>query len=188
MSRVDVRTVVPVDVPMNNRASTHPDELEQGAFNVWRNSLPAPVHLSRCSGCPRELDLELSGRRPDNAVADGQTIQFPRAVYTSLHLVGAGERAVDDTGWLCDGSQFVAGLRIQVADLWEGSSRWPGTHLAYRSETVHYPHHVQAHLGLTLWHQRIVAPNVAIDAFTLPINPAIHLFAAFLDVDGETRR
>lgn len=170
--------LVPLGGLVNNQGSTRESALTDGQLNVWRNSLPAG-RIDTCDDCGLDLQIVLPGQGPDNVVALGQVIPFPRGHYRELHVIGAGERAVDETILLCDGHAPVSRLSLSMPDLWEGQPRREA-HLAHRSLTVHYPHHVQVDLSLTLWHHQIALPNQPADRIVLPHNLALHIFAVRL--------
>ncbi|MFJ4670416.1 hypothetical protein [Kitasatospora purpeofusca] len=166
---------------MNNQAATTPANLADGRLNVWRNSLPAqdaPLELL-VDGVPLRT-ARLDGTGPDNVRCAGQRIEVPERRWDWLYLIGCGERRVRDvlTWHFSDGT--VDRDHLALSDLWEGRSDF-GEELALRTDVIHYPHHVQERIGITLWCQRVpVTSRKPLTAMSLPRNPAVHLFALTL--------
>lgn len=168
----------------NNRAFTTTETLTDGAFNVWRNSLPAPREsINDCMSCSLSFTVQHSGLRSDNVQTLGQTVRLPsipRARGAHIHFLGASERASRGTVLMVDSSGRREIGTLVLPDLWEGMAR--GTaHLAYRSSSVHYPHHVQNRIGLTLWHHALYFAAPDLDHLILPRNPAMHIFAMAIE-------
>ena len=166
---------------LNNQAATTPDNLADGRLNVWRNSIPAqgqPLEIV-VDGVPLR-SARLDGHGPDNVLCDGQKIDVPQRRWDWLYVIGCGERRVRDviTWQFSDGS--VDRDHLALSDLWEGQSDH-GEQLALRTDVIHYPHHVQERIGITLWCQRVpITSRKPLSAMSLPTNPAIHLFAMTL--------
>ncbi|GAB3886093.1 hypothetical protein GCM10029964_049820 [Kibdelosporangium lantanae] len=53
-----------------------------------------------------------------------------------------------------------------------------GEQLAFGTQAMHYPHHVQHDLGGQVWLTRVPVPRrTPLTALRLPDNPAVHVFA-----------
>ncbi len=185
-----VHTMLALEPLLNNQAATRPDNLADGRLNVWRNSLPAqPEPLETVvDGVPLR-STRLDGHGPDNLVCAGQRIEVPERRWDWLYVIGCGERRVRDvlTWHFSDGS--VSQDQVELSDLWEGKSDY-GEELALRTDVIHYPHHVQERIGITLWCQRVpITRRQPLRAIVLPDNPAVHLFAMTLaGPDASTER
>ncbi|MFB9930506.1 hypothetical protein ACFORO_43485 [Amycolatopsis halotolerans] len=176
-----VHEMLPLEPFLNNQAATTPANLADGRLNVWRNSIPAqPGPLERVvDGVPLR-STPLDGNGPDNLVCSGQWIEVPQRRWDWLYVIGCGERRVRDyvTWHFADGS--ASRDRFELSDLWEGRSDY-GEEFALRTDTIHYPQHVQERIGITLWCQRVpVTRRQPLCALSLPENPAVHLFAMTL--------
>ncbi|MFD5141791.1 hypothetical protein [Streptomyces sp. NPDC058401] len=173
--------MLPLEPFLNNQAATTPDNLADGRLNVWRNSIPArPEPLETVvDGVPLR-SARLDGTAPDNVLCTGQRIEVPQRRWDWLYVIGCGERRVRDviTWHFADGS--VDRDHLALSDLWEGRSDH-GEELALRTDVIHYPHHVQERIGITLWSQRVpITARKPLSALSLPENPAVHLFAMTL--------
>jgi hypothetical protein len=178
---VTIHQMLVLDPFLNNQAATRPDNLADGRLNIWRNSLPAqsePLEIV-VDGVPLR-STRLDGHGPDNLVCSGQRIEVPERRWDWLYVIGCGERRVRDvlTWHFCDGS--ASRDQVELSDLWEGRSDY-GEELALRTDVIHYPHHVQERIGITLWCQRVpITRRRPLRAIVLPENPAVHLFAMTL--------
>lgn len=176
-----VHKVLALEPFLNNQAATTPENLSDGRLNVWGNSLPAqsaPLEIV-VDGIPLR-SARLDGRGPDNVRCSGQRIEVPERRWDWLYVIGCGERRVRDvvTWHLSDGA--VDRDQFALSDLWEGRSDF-GEELALRTDVIHYPHHVQERIGITLWCQRVpVTSRRPLGAMSLPRNPAVHFFAMTL--------
>ncbi|MFJ4713453.1 hypothetical protein [Streptomyces sp. NPDC088785] len=181
-----VHTRLALEPYLNNQAATTPGNLADGRLNVWRNSMPArpePLELL-VDGVPLRT-APLDGGGPDNVLCAGQRIEVPARRWDWLYLIGCGERRVRDviTWHFADGHVDRDGFAL--SDLWEGRSDY-GEELALRTDTIHYPFHVQERIGITLWCQRVpITSRHPLGALTLPENPAVHLFALTLAGPSE---
>jgi hypothetical protein len=178
---VTIHKMLVLDPFLNNQAATRPDNLTDGRLNVWRNSLPTqPEPLEMVvDGVPLR-SARLDGHGPDNLVCSGQRIEVPERRWDWLYVIGCGERRVRDvlTWHFSDGS--ASQDHVELSDLWEGRSDY-GEDLALRTDVIHYPHHVQERIGITLWCQRVpITRRQPLRAILLPENPAVHLFAMTL--------
>ncbi|WP_327674369.1 hypothetical protein [Kitasatospora sp. NBC_00458] len=166
---------------LNNQAATTPENLADGRLNVWRNSLPAqPAPLELLVDDVPLRSARLDGHGPDNVLCAGQRIEVPERRWDWLYVIGCGERRVRDvvTWHFSDGT--VDRDHFALSDLWEGRSGF-GEELALRTDVIHYPHHVQERIGITLWCQRLpITTRKPLGALSLPRNPAVHLFAMTL--------
>ncbi|WP_330242393.1 hypothetical protein [Streptomyces sp. NBC_00525] len=176
-----VHQILALDPFLNNQAATTPDNLAAGRLNVWRNSLPA-------RSAPLEIVVDdvplrsapLDGRGPDNVLCSGQRIEVPERRWDWLYVIGCGERRVRDVVTWHFSNGTVDRDQLALSDLWEGRSDF-GEDLALRTSVIHYPHHVQERIGITLWCQRVpVTSRKPLGAMSLPRNPAVHLFAMTL--------
>jgi hypothetical protein len=178
---VTIHKILVLEPFLNNQAATRPENLADGRLNIWRNSLPAqpePLELV-VDGVPLR-SARLDGHGLDNLVCAGQRIEVPERRWDWLYVIGCGERRVRDvlTWHFSDGS--VSRDQVELSDLWEGRSDY-GEELALRTDVIHYPHHVQERIGITLWCQRVpITRRQPLEAISLPENPAIHLFAMTL--------
>jgi hypothetical protein len=179
-----------LDPFLNNQAATRPENLADGRLNVWRNSLPAqpePLDIV-VDGVPLR-SAQLDGHGPDNLVCSGQRIEVPERRWDWLYVIGCGERRVRDVLAWCFSDGSASRDQIELSDLWEGKSDY-GEELALRTDVIHYPHHVQEGIGITLWCQRVpITRRQPLQAILLPENPAVHLFAMTLaGQDADTGR
>lgn len=167
----------------NNQAATNQQTLADGRFNVWRNSWPADETsvISASDGRVNLQTARFDGMRNDNVQCRGQFLSVPNtAQYDWLYLLCASERRSLSTFVFFFTDGYVWEQKVAVSDLWEGSPGH-GELLASRSATVHYPHHVQRNLGLTIWLQRVaIQPMLNLEYIQLPDNPGLHLFDARL--------
>lgn len=165
---------------LDNRSTTTPDRLDQGRLNVWRNSFPAAgvIHVE-CDGV--KLRADLAGHRDDNVRCDGQVVNVsPVARYDWLYFLACSERRSRSRFVQYFGGGHTWEQDVDVSDLWEGSPAH-GELLAWRSEMIHYPTHVQPRVGLTLWVQRLpIPPRLPLTHLRLPRGGAVHLFDAVL--------
>lgn len=167
----------------NNRGFTTTSSLGHGELNVWRNSIPATETLDSCSHCGTPFTVRSAGLELDNVVTLGQRIELSRTFtkgIRAIHFIGASERASSGNILLAQGARVLGSETLVLPDLWEGMPRG-STHLAYRSPQVHYPHHIQERLGLTLWHHTLSWRGDSIDAILLPRNPAMHVFGITIE-------
>lgn len=180
---VTLRTI-PMDLRphLNNQGATRPDRPDTGRLNVWRNSLPAdgrPISTS-CDGVVLH-SVPLTGGSPDNVLCRGQVVELPgpvRADWTYLLCCAERRSRATLTYYFDDGSSCEQPWL--VSDLWEGEAAF-GEQPAHRSGAIHYPHHVQPGIGITLWVQRVpVPPRLPLTALRLPRTANVHVFSAVL--------
>ncbi|MEV0575044.1 MULTISPECIES: hypothetical protein [unclassified Streptomyces] len=176
-----VHQILALDPFLNNQAATTPENLTEGRLNVWRNSLPAqPAPLDIVVDDVPLRSAPLDGRGPDNVLCSGQRIEVPERRWDWLYVIGCGERRVRDVVTWHFSNGTVDRDQLALSDLWEGRSDF-GEDLALRTDVIHYPHHVQERIGITLWCQRVpVTSRKPLGAMSLPRNPAVHLFAMTL--------
>jgi hypothetical protein len=175
----------PVDLSCcyNNIGMTGPGDKVHGAFNVWRNSLPAEElpqgRRITLADVPFDFPRAESGR-PDNVRCAAQLLRLPSGRYDWLWLLAAGERRVEDEVAIhyADGAlDFVA---LRVSDFWSAEPAF-GEWAALRTERMHYPHHVQPGVPGVIWSVRVpLCRRGEVSAARLPDNPAVHIFAATL--------
>lgn len=167
---------------LDNQAATTQDNLGAGRLNVWRNSMPAPgVPINaECDGVALR-SVTLTGTTPDNVRCDGQIVAVePAGRYDWIYLLCTSERR-SAASVVC---YYRGGLSseqdLHVSDLWDGAPGH-GEILAYRSSAIHYPHHVQRRVGITVWAQRVpVTWRGELTHIRLPRGGAVHLFDAVL--------
>jgi hypothetical protein len=167
----------------NNVGITSAADTGSGALNVWGNSLPAEDLPSdgaaTVDGVPFTFPVPDPGT-PDNVRCEGQIIELPADRYDWLYLLVTAERRVEDevAFHFVDGSVDFEPLR--VSDFWAGVAAF-GERPAFRTASMHYPHHVQAGVPGVVWCQRVpVVRGTRVRAARLPDNPAVHVFAATL--------
>lgn len=172
VTRLDLSDLV------DNQAATRADDLGSGQLNVWRNSIPAtgePI-TAVCDGIALR-SAPLTGLSPDNVRCDGQVVAVePAGRYDWAYLLCCSERRSTARAvyYFEDGSSCEQ--EFQVSDLWEGEPGH-GEDLAHRSSQIHYPHHIQSRLGLTVWAQRAPIPRrQVLTHVRLPRGRAIHVF------------
>ncbi|SHF56675.1 hypothetical protein SAMN05443575_0310 [Jatrophihabitans endophyticus] len=175
-------TTAPVglDAIRDNVAMTGADELGAGGLNVWRNSLPAGTY----PGAPVEVDgVPFTGSPhtgPDNVRCAGQTLPVEIGRWDWLWLLATGERRVEDEIAMLFTDGAVDLEAVRVSDFWAAPAAF-GETVAFRSEVMHYPHHVQSRLPGTIWCQRVpITRRADLVAIRLPDNLALHVFAATL--------
>lgn len=193
--------LVELDRLRNNVGITAASHTGVGAFNVWRNSLPAEeLPLGRTidiHGVPFAFPLAGSGGgengqrgqgTPDNVRCEGQLLALPPGRYDWLYLLAAAERRVEDeiAFHFADGAVDFEPLR--VSDFWAAEPAF-GERAAFTTTAMHYPHHVQRNLSAMIWCQRVpVTRGAPIHAARLPQNIAVHVFAATLMARTEWSR
>jgi hypothetical protein len=171
----------------NNIGITSAGDTGVGAFNLWRNSLPAeqlPVGRAvEVAGVPYAFPPAGAGR-PDNVRCAGQVIAVPPGRYDWVYLLAAAERRVEDEVTL----QFTGGQAdrepLRISDFWAAPAAF-GEDLAFRTTVMHYPQHVQPDVPALLWSQRVpVTRRAELWAVTLPDNVAAHVLALTLRGTG----
>lgn len=184
---------VELDRLRNNTGITIASHTGVGAFNVWRNSLPAEeLPLGRTidvHGIPfafpeAGLSGGENGRRghgiPDNVRCEGQLVAMPAGRYDWLYVLAAAERRVEDeiVFHYADGTVDFEPFRI--SDFWAAEPAF-GERAAFTTTAMHYPHHVQRNLPAMIWCHRVpVTRGAPVRAARLPHNIAVHVFAATL--------
>lgn len=168
----------------DNIGITHPADTESGAFNIWRNSLPAgelPAGRSVVvEGVPFDFPPVAAGR-PDNVRCAGQFVAVPPGRYDWLYLLAAAERRVEDEIALHFTGGAVEFAPLRVSDFWHAPAVF-GEYEAFATATMHYPYHVQKDVSAKIWCQRVpVIGRGELTAARLPVNTAVHIFAATLD-------
>jgi hypothetical protein len=178
---------------LDNVGATPPALRDQGSFNVWGNSFAAE-QLQLQAGDSLIIDGvrfrlgRLNSAEPDNVCCAGQLVPVPPGRYDWLYLLVAGERQVEDELGLHFSDSTADFERIRVSDFWAASAIF-GETVALRSESMHYPYHVQYGISATMWCQRVpVTRRAELTLVRLPRNPALHVFAiSLLRSDGSGR-
>ena len=175
--------LIGVDDLLNNRAVTSVSDLARGQLNVWGNSFPAaelptPGTLAEVDGIPFAWP---NGRSDgDNVRCEGQLIDLPPEQYDWIYLLAASERRSEDTLWVYYDDGHADPLRLGVSDFLDGTAAF-GERPAFRTERMHYPHHVQQGLSTTMWLARAGMPRRGrAGALRLPRLVALHVFAITL--------
>lgn len=174
---------------LDNVGATPPAQRDRGSFNIWGNSFAAEQ-----LGAGDSLVIDgvlfrlgqLNSAEPDNVRCAGQLMPVPPGRYDWLYLLVAGERQVEDELGLHFSDSTADFERIRVSDFWAASAIF-GETVALRSETMHYPYHVQYGISATMWCQRVpVTRRAELTLVRLPRNPALHVFAiSLLPSDGS---
>lgn len=175
------REQMPLDLTaqFNNRGLTALGE--PGGFNIWSNTFPAeelpPIGSTvRVGGVG--FAFPGSGDGGDNVRCRGQRVDVPAGRYEWLYLLGAAERRTEDEVELdfADGRTRRQWLRL--SDFWPETPAFFGEVLAFRTEALGYPRHIQRPHAPTIWQQRIpVGGDADLIGVRLPDNPAIHVFS-----------
>lgn len=175
--------LISIDDLLNNRATTSVTELGLGRLNAWGNSFPAeelpePGAVVEIAGIPfvwPHADAE-----GDNVRSEGQVIGIPPGRYDWIYLLAASERRSEDTIWVHYDDGHADPLRFGVSDFLDGTPAF-GEQPAFRTDQMHYPHHVQQNLPTTMWLSRVGMPrNGCAQALRLPRLVALHVFAITL--------
>ncbi|MEU4896747.1 hypothetical protein AB0B12_29630 [Streptomyces sp. NPDC044780] len=167
----------------NNVGLTRPDNTSAGAFNVWRNSLPAPE-----LPCGQRVTVEgvpfllppADGDRYDNVRCAGQVAPVPRGAYDWVYLLTTAERRVEDEMALHFADGAVDFEPLRVSDFWVAPAVF-GETAAFTTTVMHYPRHIQRNVPATVWSQRVpVTRRGRLRAVRFPDNLAVHILAMTL--------
>jgi hypothetical protein len=159
------------------------NNLQDGAFNVWRNSfpaeeLPASGSLIHVAGVPFRFPPKEDGRL-NNIRCSGERLDVPPGRYDWIYVLAASERRAEDTVFLHFTTGAIEMEWLRVSDVWPCSPVRFGEVEAFRTRNTHYPRHVQPRVEASMWMQRIpVSRQEPLAWLRLPDNIAIHLFAA----------
>jgi hypothetical protein len=168
---------------LNNVASTPAGATAEGAFNVWRNSFAAEELPIGPTVLVDGLGFEvhhLGDAQPDNVRCDGQLLDVPAGRYNWLYLIAAAERRVEDEICLFFTDSTADFEPVRISDFWAAPPVF-GETVAFGSQSMHYPHHVQFGIAATMWCQRVpVTRRADLVGLRLPRNPALHIFAMTL--------
>ncbi|MFF5228376.1 hypothetical protein [Dactylosporangium sp. NPDC000521] len=182
--------LIGIDDLLNNRATTSVEDLGLGRLNAWGNSfpageLPAPRTVIEVAGIPFVWpDAHAGG---DNVRAEGQVIEVPPGRYDWIYLLAASERRSEDILWVHYDDGYADPLRVGVSDFLDGTPAF-GEEPAFKTERMHYPHHVQQRLPTTMWLSRIGMPRHGVaTALRLPRLVALHVFAVTLVTGVDVR-
>lgn len=179
---------VGLDALVNHRAATTPGDLDQGAFNVWRNSLPVehlpePGGLFDVDGVP--FVMATRSDAGDNVQCTGQMLAVAPGRYDWIHLLASAERRTEEDVALHFDDGQVDFEAVRVSDFWAAPAAFDEPE-AVRTPTMHYPHHVQQHLSAVIWAPRVpVTRRVPLVALRLPRTLSLHLFAVTLEGPAE---
>lgn len=179
-------TFLPLDLTghYDNDAISYARNLRDGRFNVWWNTFPAEElpdshQMVEVGGIPFCFPPKEDGQM-NNLVCSGQVLEVPSGLYDWIYLLAAGERRSEDFVYLHFASGAVDPEWLRVSDFWPGPSRF-GEPVAFRTQNMHYPHHIQRNHQPTIWRQRVpVTRHDTLRAIHLPANASIHIFAATL--------
>jgi hypothetical protein len=178
-------TQVDIRASFDNRGLTRRDELSRGGFNIWDNTYPAeelpePGGTTLVGGLPFLFPApDADGR--DNLRCAGQLIALPPGRYDWIYLLGAAERRSEDAVHLHYADGAVDPEWLRVSDFWAETPAHFGESAGLSCTVLHYPRHVQARMGPSIWRCRVPVPReTGLTALRLPDNPAIHLFALTL--------
>jgi hypothetical protein len=167
----------------NNVGITAAAATGAGRLNVWRNSLPAaelPVGARvTVGGVPFDFP-DAGGGEPDNVRCEGQLLAVPSGRYDWLYLLVTAERRVEDEIAFHFACGAVDHEPLRVSDFWAAAAAF-GDSQAFATSAMHYPHHVQPGVPGMIWCQRVpVTRRAELVAARLPLNVAVHIFAATL--------
>lgn len=169
----------------NNDGIAYAANLKDGRFNVWWNTFPAeelPASNSTVTveGVEFRFPPKEDGQM-NNLVCTGQYLDVPASYFDWIYVLGAGERRSEDAVYLHYESGAVEKETIRISDFWPGDSTF-GEPVAFRTENMYYPKHIQYGHKPTIWLQRIPATRIddKLVGIRLPENAAIHLFAVTL--------
>jgi hypothetical protein len=168
----------------DNRGISNRSELRSASFNVWGNSypaesLPASGSVVEVHGIPFRFP-DSAGGQADNLVCRGQIIDVGASLVDWMYLLAAAERRTEDIIYLhyTDGS--VDAEHIRVSDFWHAQSHF-GELLAFRTQGMHYPNHVEPGVEASIWLTRVpIVRHTPLARFRFPRNPALHIFALTL--------
>jgi hypothetical protein len=175
--------ILDLEPHFNNDGVSWARNLVDGGFNVWGISYPAEALPAAGSVVVWDVPFVFPSKddgRPNNMAMEGQRLPVPPGRYRWLNLLGASENRCEDLITLvhAGGPEKVF---LGLADWWTGGTPYFGERVAFRSETAHYPSHVQERMPLTLWFQRLrLDESRALKAIAWPDNPAMHVFSLTL--------
>ncbi|MFF3501531.1 hypothetical protein [Streptomyces sp. NPDC003247] len=176
-------TCVDLGAHLNNVAWTTESNTREGAFNVWRNSLPADELPDGGRITVEDVPFDLppaDGGRFDNVRCEGQVLAVPTGRFDWIYLLCAGERRVEDEMALHFADTAVDFEPLRVSDYWVAPPVF-GETAALTTTVMHYPHHVQPDVPGTIWCQRVpVVRRCALHAVRFPENIAVHVVAMTL--------
>ena len=162
---------------------SYASNLQDGTFNVWKNSFPAEElpdshSLVEIDGVPFRFPPKEDGQM-NNIRCAGERLDLALGRYDWIYVLAAGERRAEDTVYLHFTSGAIEMEWFRISDFWPGASARFGEVEAFRTRNIHFPRHVQPRIEPVIWMQRIpVTRQEALAWMRLPNNIAIHLFAA----------
>lgn len=181
---------------LNNKSVTTESGKKNGRLNVWRNTIPSQ-HFA-AAGTRVEIDgipYALGGAEDapegyDNVRCAGQYLPVPEGSYDWIRFLATSERRTETevAVHFADGQVDFEPLR--VSDLWHAPA-WFGESVAFRTPTMHYPHHVQERVAAGVFGVRVpVTRQTPVRGLRLPRHVAVHVFALTLQSTPEalTRR
>lgn len=185
MNRLDLFQMLDLTSQYNNDGISYASNLGDGRFNVWWNTFPAEElpdsnSIVTVGGVPFRFPPKEDGLM-NNILTEGQILQVKPERYDWIYVLGAGERRAEDTVYLHFASGAVEAETIRISDFWPGPSFF-GEPVAFRTQNMHYPKHIQYNHQPTIWLQRIPVTRIddALVEIHLPENTSIHLFAITL--------